>query len=130
MNQLVIIGRVNSGKFSKGEAVRDALAKNEGKLVTVVVYDGEKRNLGQNAFFHLCLSYICKVTGETIEIEKMNFKDRYGLYDDVLSKQGEVKRIYHKTSEMSVSKFKEVTDWLKADADFVGAVLPDYEQDY
>lgn len=120
-------GKIENGKFTKSQNVHELLKSLEGKNITLVVYEGDKRHLGQNAYFHLCLSYICKVTGNNIETEKNLFKDEYQLYDDREFPDGKVRRIYHQTRSMSQSKFAEITQWLKVHADFFNAKIPTYE---
>lgn len=131
MQHQIFIGNVYKGKFSKSQQIHNKLKEKEGKEVAITIQEPKDvRTLKQNSYFHLCLTHIAKEIGEPLEIAKMLFKDEYGLYDDVVTQKGDVKRVYHKTSQMSVSKFAETQEFLKQHGDFLGVKLPEYEGDY
>ncbi len=123
MNKNVYIGKVKDGKFTKGKAVKELFGGLEGKTVSVVIYDGEKRSLAANNYFHKCCQILGDFRGVPLEVQKIEFKDEYKMYDDVIV-NNKVRRIYHPTHNMGTKQFARVVENLLQYAAECGVVIP------
>src|SRR5690606_13641440 len=119
---------IENGKFTKSQNVHELLKSLEGKNITLVVYEGERRTLAMNALFHKLLTEWGKHLGYNLSEMKCLVKTELGLYRVAKNNRtNEEFMVYESSKNWDKKKFAEVIDWIYRTADSTGFIMESSE---